>query len=62
MAKIDLWTLKTAIQSGNEKFHHGDVKKDMVDALDELIETRDKLEEIKELADTLVTLSISRQS
>jgi len=57
MTELDLRTLKTAIETENSTFHHGDFKKDLVDAIDELIEAREKLEEVAELATALVTLS-----
>ncbi len=49
MAKVDLDRLKTAVETGEEKFYHGDVREGMLEALEELAEAREQLDEIKDV-------------
>lgn len=49
MAKVDLDRLKTAVETGEDKFYHGDVREGMLEALEELAEAREQLEEIKDV-------------
>lgn len=34
MAKVDLDRLKTAVETGEEKFYHGDIREGMLEALE----------------------------
>lgn len=49
MAKVDLGRLKTAVETGEDKFYHGDVREGMLEALEELAEAREQLDEIKDV-------------
>lgn len=49
MAKLDIERLKTAIDTGDHRFYHGDVREGVLEALDELAEAREQLEEIKDV-------------
>lgn len=49
MAKVDLDRLKTAVETGEDKFYHGDVREGMLEALEELAEAREQLDEIKDV-------------
>ncbi len=49
MAKVDLDRLKTAVETGEEKFYHGDIREGMLEALEELAEAREQLDEIKDV-------------
>ena len=49
MAKVDLDRLKTAVETGEDKFYHGDVREGTLEALEELAEAREQLEEIKDV-------------
>lgn len=49
MAKVDLDRLKTAVETGEDKFYHGDIREGMLEALEELAEAREQLDEIKDV-------------
>ena len=49
MAKVDLARLKTAVELNDEKHYLGDMREGMLEALEELAEARDQLDEIKEV-------------
>lgn len=49
MAKVNIERLKTAIDTGDHRFYHGDVREGVLEALDELAEAREQLEEIKDV-------------
>lgn len=57
MAKVDLARLKSAVETGNSDLYHGDVREGMLEALEELAESRDQLEEIKEVLGVTVPTS-----
>lgn len=47
--KVNVERLKTAIDTGDHRFYHGDVREGVLEALDELAEAREQLEEIKDI-------------
>lgn len=49
MVKVNVALLKTAIDTGDHRFYHGDVREGVLEALDELAEAREQLEEIKDV-------------
>lgn len=49
MAKVDLDRLETALKTGDSKFYHGDINEGMLEALAELREAREQLEEIRDI-------------
>lgn len=49
MAKVDLDRLKTAVETGNTDLYHGDMREGMLEALEELAEAREQLDEIKDV-------------
>ncbi len=49
MAKVDLDRLKTAVELNDDKHYLGDVREGMLEALEELAEAREQLDEIKDV-------------
>lgn len=60
MAKVDLDRLKTAVETGEDKFYHGDVREGMLEALEELAEAREQLEEIKDVLGVVSPITSTR--
>lgn len=48
MIKVDLYRLRTAVETGEDRFYHGDVREGMLEALEELAEAREQLAEARE--------------
>ena len=49
MDMVDLARLKSAVDTGNKDFYHGDIREGMLEALEELAEAREQIAEIKEV-------------
>lgn len=49
MTDADLQRLITAVQTGNDDAYHGDVKEGVIDALNELQQTREKVTEVQDI-------------
>ncbi len=47
--KVNVALLRTAIDTGDHRFYHGDAREGVLEALDELAEAREQLEEIKDI-------------
>ena len=56
MAKVDLQRLKSAIETGNKELYHGNFNEGIIEALHELAEAREQLEEIKEVLGVTVPI------
>ena len=51
MTNVELERLLRAIESGDHKYYHKDVREGVVEALKELIEARDTLEDLRGVLD-----------
>ncbi len=49
MDTADLYRLLSAFETGRKDAYHGDINEGVVDALKELIETREKIAEVKSI-------------